>query len=193
MIMAPRLNVIVASTRPGRVGLPVAKWFHGAALQNGSFDVHFVDLLDFALPVYDEPHHPRLQKYTHEHTRRWSESVGAADAFVFVTPEYNYGVCPSLVNALNYVYLEWNYKPCAFVSYGGISGGLRAVQMTKQIVTTMRMMPIFEAVVVPMVAQQLKDGVFIPNDLQKQAANEMLAELRKCAVALAPLRNKTIE
>ncbi|MBV9459108.1 MAG: NAD(P)H-dependent oxidoreductase [Bradyrhizobium sp.] len=190
--MAPRLNVVVSSTRPGRVGLPVAKWFYEMALQHAGFDVHLVDLLDFNLPVYDEPNHPRLRKYVHDHTRRWSESVESADAFVFVTPEYNYGVCPSLINALNYVYLEWNYKPCAFVSYGGISGGLRAVQMTKQIVTTQRMMPIFEAVVIPMVAQQLKDGAFSPNDLQLQAAGELLNELRKCALALAPLRNKLI-
>lgn len=190
--MDPRLNVVIASTRPGRVGLPVAKWFHAAALQHGSFDVHLVDLMDFALPVYDEPNHPRLRKYQHDHTRRWSESVDAADAFVFVTPEYNYGPCPALLNALNYVYAEWNYKACAFVSYGGISGGLRAVQMTKQIVTTQKMMPILEAVVIPMVAQQLNDGVFSASDLQKQAANELLTELRRWAVALATLRQKKI-
>jgi len=188
--MTPRLHVIVASTRPGRVGLPVAKWFHEAAVQHGSFDAHLVDLMDFALPVYDEPNHPKLRKYVHEHTRRWSASVDAADAYVFVTPEYNYGACPSLVNALDYVYTEWNYKACAFVSYGGISGGIRAVQMTKQIVTTQKMMPIFEAVVIPMVAQQLRDGVFSPNDLQRQASGELLTELSRWALALKPLRER---
>jgi NAD(P)H-dependent FMN reductase len=96
------------------------------------------------------------------------------------------------VNALNYVYKEWNYKPCAFVSYGGISGGLRAVQMTKQIVTTLKMVPIFEAVVVPMVAQQIKDGVFAPNALQTQAAGELLDELRRWTTALAPMRAEPV-
>lgn len=96
------------------------------ASQNGGFDTHFVDLLDFALPGYDVPNHPQLQKYAHDHTRRWSESVGSAGAFVFVTPRIQHGVCRSPMNALNYLYLEWNYKPCAFVSYDGISGGLRA-------------------------------------------------------------------
>lgn len=190
--MKPRLNVIVVSTRPGRVGLPVATWFHQAAVDEGGFDAHLVDLMDFALPVYNEPAHPKLQKYTHEHTKRWSASVAAADAYVFVTPEYNYGPSPSLLNALNYVYAEWNYKPCAFVSYGGISGGLRAVQMTKQIVTTLKMMPIFEAVVVPMVAEQLKDGVFQPNAVQAEAATVLLKELRRWSVALATLRGKAI-
>ena len=84
------LNVLIASTRPGRVGPAVAKWFHEVALRRGDFEeVRLVDLADFGLPVYDEPKHPRLRDYAHEHTRRWSESVDAADAFVIVTPEYN--------------------------------------------------------------------------------------------------------
>lgn len=188
--MALRLHTIIASTRPGRVGPAVAAWFRDAAVADGGFDVHMVDLADFNLPVYDEPNHPRLRKYVHEHTRRWGASVEQADAFVFVAPEYNYGPTPALLNALNYVYNEWNYKPCGFVSYGGVSGGLRAVQMTKQIVTTLKMMPMVEAVTAPMVAQQVKDGVFTGNDLQRQSAGEMLGELKKWAEALAPLRGK---
>src|SRR3546814_275270 len=86
-----RLNIIITSTRPGRVGPAVGRWFHAFAQSEGSFDARLVDLADFALPVYDEPHHPRLGKYQHEHTRRWSESVAAADAFALVTPEYKIG------------------------------------------------------------------------------------------------------
>ena len=111
---------------------------------------NLIDLADFNLPVYDEPLHPRLQKYEHAHTRAWSESVNAADAYVFVTPEYNFSAPPSsLVNALNFVYKEWNYKPAAFVSYGGVSGGLRSVQMAKQIVTALKMMPMTEGRIDP--------------------------------------------
>src|SRR3546814_10083678 len=113
-----RFNIIITRTLPGRVGPAVGRWFHAFAQSEGSFDARLVDRADFALPVYDEPHHPRLGKYQHEHTRRWSESVAAADAFALVTPEYNFGPTPALLNALNYVYTEWNYKPAAFVSYG---------------------------------------------------------------------------
>jgi len=188
--MTLRLHTIIASTRPGRVGPAVANWFHDIATAEGSFDAHLIDLAEFALPVYDEPKHPSLRDYAHEHTRRWSASVEAADAYVFVTPEYNFGPTPALLNALNYVYREWNYKPCAFVSYGGISGGLRAVQMTKQIVTALKMMPIVEAVVAPLVAQHLKDGQFVANDAQRQGAGDLLAELQKWAAALKPMRAK---
>ena len=64
-----KLLVIMTSTRPGRVGLPVAKWFHEVALENGSFDVDFCDLLELNLPMVDEPNHPRLKQYVHEHTK----------------------------------------------------------------------------------------------------------------------------
>ena len=186
--MTLRLHTIIASTRPGRVGPAVANWFHGVAQADPGFDAHLVDLADFALPVYDEPKHPRMRDYVHEHTKRWSASVEAADAYVFVTPEYNFGPTPALVNALNYVYTEWTYKPCAFVSYGGVSGGLRAVQLTKQTVTALKMMPIVEAVTIPMVGQSIKDGVFAPNDLHRQSAAALLGELAKWAGALKPLR-----
>jgi NAD(P)H-dependent FMN reductase len=146
--LAPKLHVIVCSTRPGRVGLPVGRWFHEIARQHGGFDPVLVDLAEFDLPIYDEPKHPRLQQYEHAHTKRWSESVAAADAFVFVTPEYNYGPSPSFVNALNYVYNEWNYKPAGLVSYGGVSGGLRAAQIEKLTLLALKMVPINEAVTV---------------------------------------------
>ena len=109
--MSLKLQTIICSTRPGRVGASVARWFHTFVSERGGFDAELVDLADFDLPVYDEPKHPLLQQYEHEHTKRWSESVSSADAYVFVTPEYNYNPPSSLVNALDYLYKEWNYKP----------------------------------------------------------------------------------
>lgn len=188
--MPLRLHTVICSTRPGRVGPVVAEWFHGFAAREGSFDVHLVDLKDFDLPIFDEPKHPRLGEYEHEHTRRWSQSVAAADAFVFVTPEYNYAPTPALINALTYLSREWNYKPVGFVSYGGISGGMRAVQETKPLLTTLRMVPVLEAVVVPMVQTMIKDGVFAPNELMQQGGDAMLKELYRVSDALKGLRGE---
>lgn len=187
--MTLKLQVIICSTRPGRVGPAVAHWFAEFARKHGKFAVELVDLADFKLPIYDEPKHPVMQQYEHEHTRLWSASVAAADAYVFVTPEYNYCPPPSLINALNYVYKEWNYKPCAFVSYGGVSGGLRAVQAAKLLVTTLKMMPMTEGVMVPMVAGQLQaDGSFASNELIDDSAGTVLDELQRWAQALQPMR-----
>src|SRR6478735_6911773 len=153
----PTLNVIVASTRPGRVGYPVAQWFTELAAAHGGFDVELVDLADFDLPLLDEPNHPRLGQYVHQHTKDWSASVTAGDAFVFVTPEYNYGMPASLKNAIDYLHTEWQYKPVGFVSYGGVSAGTRAVQMTKQVVTPLKMTAVTESVSIPFVTQFLNE------------------------------------
>lgn len=187
--MPLRLHIIIASTRPGRVGPSVANWFHAFARRHGGFDAELVDLDDFRLPVYDEPVHPRFQQYEHAHTRRWSESVAAADAYVFVAPEYNYGPTPALVNALDFLYREWNYKPCGFVSYGGVSGGLRAAQMSRLHVTTLKMMPMMEGVMVPMVQSHISDsGVFASNELIDASAQSLLDELLRWAKALKSMR-----
>ena len=187
--MALKLHTIVCSTRPGRVGLAVATWFHGKAQEHGAFDAALIDLADFNLPIYDEPHHPRLQKYEHAHTKAWSASVAAADAFVFVTPEYNFGPPPPLVNALNFLYRDWNYKPATFVSYGGVSGGLRAVQMEKQTLTALKMMPIPEAVTIPAVNHHLDENrAFASNEQIDASVKPALDELHRWAAALQPMR-----
>ena len=192
--MKPQLHVVIASTRPGRVGPAVARWFSDFAAEHSAFDVKLVDLADFNLPIYDEPQHPAMQQYENAHTKTWSASVSAADAFVFVTPEYNFNPPPSFVNALNYVYREWNYKACGFVSYGGVSGGLRAVQMAKQLVTTLKMMPMVEGVAVPMVGKSLDEqGGFVSNELIDHSAQQMLDELSKWTGALASLRPRAAE
>lgn len=187
--MSLKLHIIVCSTRPGRVGPSIADWFTAYAAKHAKFEVTVVDLADINLPIYNEPQHPRLHNYEHEHTKKWSALVAAADAYVFVTPEYNYGPPPAFVNALNYVYTEWNYKPCGFVSYGGISGGMRAVQLEKQLVTTLKMMPMVEGVAIPMVANQLDaDRRFNASELIEHSAQTMLDELYKWAEALRPMR-----
>ena len=134
----PRLAVIVASNRPGRIAPAVTEWFVSAAREHGGFEVEVLDLAEIDLPFLDEPDHPRLRRYTHQHTRDWSARIEAADALVIVTPEYNYGMPAVLKNALDYLHQEWAYKPVAFVSYGGVSAGTRGVQMAKQVVTTLR-------------------------------------------------------
>ncbi len=189
--MTLKLNTIICSTRPGRRGPKVAEWFHKLAGEHGKFEPVLVDLADFELPVFDEPKHPRLQQYEHEHTRRWSESVASADAFVFVSPEYNYFAPPSLVNAITYLSKEWNYKPAGVVSYGGISGGLRAAQSERLLFTTLKMMPIPEGVPIPLFSQHIgDDGVFSPTEPVVEGAKLMLGELHRWAEALQPMREK---
>lgn len=188
--MALKLQVIICSTRPGRIGPSIANWFYNFANENSAFDCELVDLADFDLPVYDEPKHPRMQQYENEATQAWSNTVARADAYIFVLPEYNFFPPPSFVNAIDYLFNEWNYKPCSFVSYGGVSGGLRAVQVAKQLVTTVKMMPIPESVTVQMPWLLLNDEKeFTAEEPHLNSAAVMLEELNKWAGALQPLRD----
>ncbi len=186
----PKLKIIITSTREQRACPSVARWFLERARQHGGFETELVDLLEVGLPLLDEPHHPMKRQYTHEHTKRWSAIVADADAFVFVTPEYNFGMPPALLNALDYLYVEWNYKAAAFVSYGGVSGGSRSVQVTKQTLTALRMMPIPEGVTIPFFTKYMNEqGEFDPGDTQAKPASAMLDELLRWTTALATLRS----
>src|SRR6478752_6242411 len=160
---APRkkLLVITVSTRPGRAGFPLSTWMLEKAKAHAGFDVELVDLKEVNLPMFDEPEHPRLRKYTHEHTKRWSAKIEAADAFIFVTPEYDHGTPPSFINALIYLVHEWAHKPVGFVSYGGPAGGTRAVQMVKPMMVSLKLVPLMESVMAPLFLKSIDDrGVF---------------------------------
>jgi NAD(P)H-dependent FMN reductase len=184
------LQIVTVSTRPTRKGPAVAVWFEEQARVHGKFEVEAVDLAAVGLPLFDEPEHPRLRKYQHAHTKAWSATVDRADAFVFVTPEYNYGTPPSLVNACDYLLHEWAYKPAGFVSYGGASGGMRGVMMTRQLLLALKVVPMVEAVAIPAFTRQIDQasGAFTAEPHQARAAAMMLDELLRWAGALQRLR-----
>ena len=185
----PSLQIIIASTRPGRVGLPVAQWFQARAVAHGGFDVELVELAEVALPFLDEPNHPRLRQYTKAHTKAWSETVDAADAVVFVTAEYNHSYTAALKNAIDYLHHEWRHKPLGFVSYGGVAAGTRAMQALKPVAIAVALVPVVAAVNIPFVQQFLTDdGTIVGNDIMVEAAGAMLDELMTMHGVLAPLR-----
>lgn len=186
-----KLKIIIASTRPGRAGKPISDWFLTIAKKNKNFVIEVIDLKEVNLPLLDEPNHPRLQKYTKKHTKEWSKMINDADAFVFVTPEYNYGYPASLKNAIDYLHHEWGYKPVSFVSYGGIAAGTRSVQQLKQIVTILNMMPISEAVAIPFYTEYMNDKKeFVGNEKFEKAAETMVEKLFVWTKHIKPLREE---
>lgn len=182
------LRIIIGSVREGRAGLPVARWFEGVAEADPRFEVTIIDLAELALPLIDEPELPGARKYQHEHTKRLSELVEPADAYALVAPEYNAGPAPALKNAFDYLYHEWRYKPVGFVSYGGVSGGMRGVQALKPNLLQFSMMPVPEGVVIPFVGSMIEDGVFHPTEPVEQGAKALLDSLARWAEALRALR-----
>jgi NAD(P)H-dependent FMN reductase len=133
--------VIAGSVRPRRVALRIAQWVAevGHATTDGTFEV--VDLKDWPLPMDDEPGVPAGGAYEFEHTRAWSRKIAGAEAFVFVTPQYNWGYPAPLKNALDHLYGEWAGKPAMIVTYGG-HGGDRCAEQLRQVCEGLHMAPV---------------------------------------------------
>jgi NAD(P)H-dependent FMN reductase/ribosomal protein S18 acetylase RimI-like enzyme len=187
----PILGIVIGSTRPGRVGPAVADWFAGEAEIHRTFDVRVFDLASVALPLLDEPEHPSSGIYAHDHTKRWSEMVAGADAFVFVTTEYNRGVPAPLKNALGYLYTEWSDKPAAIVSYGMTSMGLRAAESLRLTISALGMVLIPDLVAIPLRQRLDADGHIDPDTSMTSAARAMLDALARLIPASMLLRDIT--
>ncbi|WP_372637401.1 NADPH-dependent FMN reductase [Fodinibius sp.] len=188
------LKIISSTTRPGRKGPIVAKWITEKASQHKIFDVELLDLGEVNLPMMNEPRHPRLKNYEHNHTRQWSAKIDEADAFIFVTAEYNHTYPASLQNALQYLSQEWNYKAAGVVSYGGVSAGTRAYIDLKRDLLTFKMAPLLEAVNIPFFTQFINDeNQLTPNAEMEQAAHAMLDELARWSAGMKVIKeNKAV-
>jgi NAD(P)H-dependent FMN reductase len=185
-----KLQIIITSTRPGRIGLPIGNWFYEFAKKENLFETELVDLKEINLPFFDEPELPRFQKYTQQHTKDWSTKIQSADAYVFILPEYNYSIPATFKNALDYLLNEWQYKPVGLVNYGGMSAGTRSAQMAKQVITAVNMMPIAEAVNISFARLFIKEDKFIPDEKLETMAKNMLTKLSIWAKHLRELREE---
>ena len=151
------LAVIVASTREGRFAETVADWFLGLASRRLDLWIDPIDLARTQLPSRLPPRHPRGGGYP-EDVQPFAERIGQADGFIVITPEYNHGYPGSLKNALDLVNAEWRAKPVAFVSYGGVSGGVRAVEQLRQVAVELHLVPLRDGVVLPMARRAFGEG-----------------------------------
>ncbi|MFI6299381.1 GNAT family N-acetyltransferase [Nonomuraea sp. NPDC050790] len=187
-----RVLVLTCSTRPGALGPIVERWLIDTlAARAAELGVELVPvaLRDLGLPFLDEEEHPASGVYRHEHTKRWSATVEAADGFIAVTPEYNYGMPASFKNALDYLNREWAWKPIGFVSYGNTSAGTRSVQHAKQVVTTLRLVPL-GATVALRIGDTVDNGRLRPDPGRDAVATGVLDELVRLSHALRPMRER---
>jgi NAD(P)H-dependent FMN reductase len=187
---APRILVIIGSTRQNRFGETVATWFMSRAEERTDLTFSVVDLRDWKLQYYDRPLPATRGEYDEE-AQRWAAVVGPADGFVIVTPEYSHGYPAVLKSALDAVYNEWVRKPVAFVSFGGWSGGARAVEQLRQVAIELQMAPIRASVVMQFAQRLFVDGALQNPDLFNTAAGMLLDDLAWWANALRAARATT--
>lgn len=183
-----KIAVILASTRPERVGPAVADWVMEGTADREAATYTLVDLADQNLPLLDEPEPASSGTYTHEHTRAWSELVTGFDGFVFVTPEYNRGIPGALKNSLDFLYAEWNDKAAAICCYGS-SGGLRVAEQLKLVLGELQIATVRSQVSISIYDDMTDFSVMSPRDYQPRNRASMFDQLERWAGALRPLRS----
>lgn len=183
----PVLQIIIGSTRPGRVGPAIATWFYDIAVASDTFDVELVDLAEVNLPIFNEPQQPVRKLYEFDYTKRWSETIDRADALVFVIPEYNHSFNAATKNAIDYLHHEWKHKPVGIVSYGSMAMGVRAVQALKPIFAVLRLIYCGE-VTIPLPLNPVVEGIFKSNEVLDNGARAIMKELSVMNPSLKELR-----
>jgi len=175
------IGVIVASVREGRRGEGFAKWMLQQAKADPELDLSLVDLRDWTLPAYTYGvHATAVEKlYVAESLQwRWAERIHSFDGFIVVTPEYNRGYPGHLKNALDALYQAWNYKPVAFVTYGGFAAGTRSAEQLSQVALELKMMPVRDQVNLSLIGLAVDERGFPTAELHAKKAAALLAELK---------------
>jgi len=185
-----RIGIIVGTTRPGRKADAVAKWVLGITKARTDATYEIVEIVDYKLPLLDEPMPPSMGNYAHEHTRKWAAKIASLDGYVFVTPEYNHSISGSLKNAIDFLYHEWTNKAAGFVSYG-TTGGVRAVEHLRGIAAELQIADVRAHVSMSLYTDFENFSVFKPAAGHTAQVNLMLDQLVSWSGALKTMREKT--
>jgi NAD(P)H-dependent FMN reductase len=164
-----RIALIYGSTRKGRFCDTVVRWATREILQAGAFEIDPID------PAEPAPLHDRLRR---------------ADAFVVVTPEYNHGYTAPLKALIDEAGAEWHAKPVAFVSYGGVSGGLRAVEQLRQVFAELHAVTIRDSVSFAGAHERFdENGEAREPERARRSMTRLLAQLQWWAITLRAARH----
>jgi NAD(P)H-dependent FMN reductase len=182
-----KIAIILGSTRPGRLGEPVAKWVYEMAQKRSDATFELIDLKEYPLPHLDEPIPPSAGKYAQAHTKAWSAKIASFDAYVFVSPEYNHSTSGVLKNAIDFLYAEWNNKVAGFVSYGS-SGGIRAVEHLRLIMAELQVATVRAQVSFSLITDFVNYHDFRPDASRAGQVTTMLDQVVRWGSAMKAMR-----
>jgi NAD(P)H-dependent FMN reductase len=165
-----KVGLVYGSTRPGRFCDTIARWASARIAAHAGFAVEAID--------------PAQADAT------LSERIAACDAFIVVTPEYNHGYPAPLKALIDSYGEEWHAKPVAFVSYGGISGGLRAVEQLRLVFAELHAVTVRDSVSFAGAWEQFDaNGALRNPERFERSMDAMLRRLHWWAVSLAHARS----
>ncbi|MDT0391336.1 NAD(P)H-dependent oxidoreductase [Streptomyces sp. DSM 41921] len=181
---ALRVTLVVGSNRHGRFGPVVADWLLDRLRDRADMVAEVVDVADAELPTSLEPT-PAATAVLSDVTPK----LARADAFVVLTPEYNHSFPAGLKNLVDWHYGEWRAKPVALVSYGGLAGGLRAVEHLRQVFAELHAVTVRDTVSFHNAGASFDDrGTLRDPSAPNAAAKTMLDQLAWWARALRQAR-----
>lgn len=185
-----RIAVVAGSTRSGRQAGRVGRWVvdQGNTLVAPHVALELVDLAEVDLPLLDEPTPAIRGGYTHEHTRRWSETVASYDGYVFVVGEHNHSFPASLKNAIDHLFAEWNDKAAGFVGYGVHAGGAVGIEQLRVVLGEVRVATVRTSVRLQLGTEVTGEGPIDPGERAERSLQMMLNELVSWTEALRGVR-----
>lgn len=182
-----KIQIILGSTRPGRVGEQVAEWAVDALKDFEDTEFELVDIANYNLPLLDEPMPPLMGQYTKDHTKKWSAKIAEADGYIFVTPEYNHSVPGAFKNAVDFLNHEWHDKAIGFISYGA-AGGSRAAEQWRQIAGELHMADVRDQVLLYLGTDFENYSTFKPTEAHAEQLKKVAEEVTAWSGALKQLR-----
>lgn len=158
--MPRSILVFYGSYRRDRQGIRLADYIvHGLRARGDTAEL--IDAKVVGLPILDRMHKEYAPGEAPEAMAALAAKIRAADGFVFVTGEYNWGIPPGLKNLTDHYLEEWFWRPAAIASYsGGRYAGVRGMIALHPVLSEMGMVVISSTLAVGMIGQALsEDGV----------------------------------
>ncbi|ENX24048.1 hypothetical protein F892_00665 [Acinetobacter vivianii] len=174
------IYIIVGSIREGRTAIKIANWVNQAINELSLADIQteIVDLKEWALPIFAGAHPPATGVYDQPKQQQWADKIAAADAFIFISPEYNHGYSPALKNALDYVAKEWQGKPAAYVGYGATNGS-RSIDQLRQVATYIGLVDSNAVLEIRDIFKRNKEETFEANEFEVKGLAALISKLQK--------------
>jgi NAD(P)H-dependent FMN reductase len=153
--MADRMLVFYGSYRSDRMGIRLADYIVAGLKARGE-DVELIDAKAVGLPMLDRMYKEYPRGSAPEALEALAAKIRAADALVFVTGEYNWGVQPGLKNLTDHFLEEWFWRPAGIASYSaGRFAGARSALVWHGTLAEMGMVVISSSIAVGPIAQTL--------------------------------------
>ncbi|MFW1752883.1 NADPH-dependent FMN reductase [Acinetobacter wanghuae] len=165
-----KIYIVVGSVREGRTAIKVANWVLNQIQSYGfaTIETEIIDLKEWDLPIFSGANPPLTGIYDQPKQQAWADKIALADAFIFISPEYNHGYSPALKNALDYLGKEWQGKPAAYVGYGATNGS-RSIDQIRQVGTQLGLVDTNAVIEIRDIFSRNKDQTFQANDFDNKA------------------------